>query len=65
MTAWDGFCNDFQVVVVSDFTAARNRKIHEAMISVLSHNTTTYPLFRVRTAEQFLAEAKENKILEA
>jgi nicotinamidase/pyrazinamidase len=63
-TAIDGICNDLNVVVISDCTAARNREIHETMISILS-NSTNYPLLRVRTAEEFLAEAKENRILEA
>jgi nicotinamidase/pyrazinamidase len=63
-TALDGICNDLNVVVISDCTAARNPEIHEKMISILS-NTTTYPLLRVRTAEEFLAEVKENRILKA
>jgi len=59
-TAIDGICNDLYVVVISDCIAARNRETHETMISILS----TYPLLRVKTAEQFLAEVKENRMLE-
>lgn len=62
-TAIDGICNDFNVVVISDCAAARNPEIHEKMISILS-DTSIYPLLRVRTAEEFLVEAKENRILE-
>jgi nicotinamidase/pyrazinamidase len=53
-TAIDGISNDLNVVLISDCTASSNRKIHETMISILS----SYPLLRVRTAEEFLAEVK-------
>jgi len=63
LTALDGISNDFNAVIISDCTAARSREIHEMMISNLSDNTA-YPLLRVSTAEEFLAEVKEGRILE-
>lgn len=61
-TAIDGLCNDFYSVIISDCCATRRQEDHEAIISIFSH-FPTYPTFRVRTAEEFLTEAREHRIL--
>ncbi len=62
-TALDGLCNDFYSVILSDCSATRSRDIHETIISAYAR-FPAYPTLRVRTAEEFLLEAKENRILE-
>ena len=62
-TAMDGLCSDFYSVIISDCCATRKKEDHQAIISTFSH-FPTYPTLRVRTAEEFLTEAKENKILD-
>ena len=62
-TALDGLCNDFYSVIISDCSTTRTRNVHEAIISTYSR-FPTYPTFRVRTAEEFLIEVRENRILE-
>ena len=63
ITAMDSLCNDFYSVIISDCCATRRHEDHEAIISIFSH-FPTYPTLRVRTAEEFLEEARENRILE-
>lgn len=62
-TAMDGLCNDFYSVLLSDCSATRSHDIHEAIIAAYAR-FPTYPTLRVRTAEEFLLEVKEDRILE-
>ena len=62
-TALDGLCNDFYSVILSDCSASRSQDIHEAIIAAYAR-FPTYPTLRVRTAEEFLLEAKEERILD-
>jgi nicotinamidase/pyrazinamidase len=62
-TVMDGLSNDFYSVMISDCCATRRREDHEAIIAIFS-NFPTYPTLRVRTAEEFLWEAREGKIRE-
>jgi len=62
-TAIDGVCNDFYSVIISDCCATRSQEDHDAIISIFSH-FPTYPTLRVRTAEKFLEEVKEGKIID-
>jgi len=61
-TLLDGLANDFNSVLISDCCASRSRDTHNAIITAFSR-FPTYPTLRVRTAEEFLAEAKNNVIL--
>jgi len=63
-TALDGLCYDFYSVILSDCSICRSRDTHEDIIAAYSQ-FPTYPTLRVRTADQFLAEVREDKILEA
>ncbi|MFH0811449.1 MAG: isochorismatase family cysteine hydrolase [Pseudomonadota bacterium] len=62
-TAIDGLCNDFYSVIISDCSATRSREVHQAIIAAYSR-FPTYPTLRVRTAEEFLTEVKEGRILD-
>jgi nicotinamidase/pyrazinamidase len=62
-TALDGLSNDFYSVIISDCCATRRREDHEATIAIYSRFPAS-PTLRVRTAEQFLQEAREGKRVE-
>jgi len=62
-TALDGLCNDFATVMLSDCCTTRYPEDHEAIMAIYRH-FPTYPTLRVRTAEEFLTEARENRILD-
>ncbi len=62
-TAIDGLCNDFYTVLLSDCCTTRSPKDHEAIIDIYSR-FPTYPTLRVRTAEEFLIETREDRILD-
>jgi len=62
-TAMDGLCNDFYSVIVSDCSATRIPEVHQAIINAYSR-IPIYPTLRVRTTEEFLTEARDNRILE-
>jgi len=61
-TLMDGLANDFNSVLISDCCASRSRDTHNAIVAGFSR-FPTYPILRVRTAEEFLAEARDNSIL--
>ena len=63
-TAIDGLCHDFYSVILSDCSICRSRETHEAIIAAYSQ-FPTYPTLRVRTADEFLVEAREGRILGA
>lgn len=62
-TVLDGLANDFNSVLISDCCASRSRETHHAVVAAFSR-FPTYPTLRVRTAVEFLLEAKEGVILE-
>jgi nicotinamidase-related amidase len=62
-TAMDGLCNDFYSVIISDCSATRLPEVHQAIIAAYSR-IPIFPTLRVRTAEEFLTEARENRILD-
>lgn len=61
-TVLDGLANDFNSVLISDCCASRSRETHDAVVAAFSR-FPTYPTLRVRTAEEFLAEAGGETVL--
>ena len=61
-TVLDGLANDFNSVLISDCCASRSRETHDAVVAAFSR-FPTYPTLRVRTAEEFLAEAGGEAVL--
>jgi nicotinamidase-related amidase len=55
MTALDGFCHDFYVILLEDCTASRTPEVHQACLSSY-RDFSLYPLFRIMTLEEFLKE---------
>ncbi len=56
MTAMDGLCHDFSVIILEDGCASRNRTFHETCLN-LYRDFALYPLLRIMTHEEFLNEA--------
>jgi nicotinamidase/pyrazinamidase len=61
-TVLDGLANDFNSVLISDCCASRSHEAHNAVVTAFSR-FPTYPTLRVRTVEEFLAEARDGVIL--
>ncbi len=61
-TVLDGLANDFNSILISDCCASRSREAHNAVVAAFSR-FPTYPTLRVRTAEEFLEEARKGAIL--
>jgi len=57
-TAFDAVCHDFRAVLVEDACAAAKPEWHEATLSGYRRNIL-YPLLRVCTVDQVLAEADD------
>lgn len=57
MTAMDGLCHDFSVIILEDGCASRSRTFHEACLN-LYRDFALYPLLRIMTHEEFLNQAK-------
>jgi nicotinamidase/pyrazinamidase len=55
MTAMDGLCHDFSVILLEDCTASKNKEMHQACLN-LYRDVALYPLLRVMTLEEFLKE---------
>jgi nicotinamidase-related amidase len=55
MTAMDGLCHDFSVVLLEDCCASRNGEIHQGCLN-LYRDFSLYPLFRIMTREEFLKD---------
>ena len=54
-TALDGFCHDFNVILLEDCSASRDQKIHRACLSSY-RGSALYPLLRIMTLAEFLKE---------
>lgn len=55
MTAMDGLCHDFSVILIEDGCASKTREIHQGCLN-LYRNFALYPLLRIMTLEEFLKE---------
>lgn len=55
MTAMDGLCHDFSVILLEDCTASKSKEMHQACLN-LYRDFALYPLLRVMTLEEFLKE---------
>ena len=55
MTAMDGLCHDFSVILLEDCTASKNEEMHRSCLN-LYRDFALYPLLRVMTLEEFLRE---------
>lgn len=58
MTAMDGLCNDFSVILLEDCCASRNKEIHQSCLN-LYRDFALYPLLRILTLKEFLREIGE------
>ena len=54
-TAMDALCCDFKTVILEDCTTAGTEAIHRQTLEIYRKNIL-YPLFRIMTSEQLLAE---------
>ena len=55
MTAMDGLCHDFSVIILEDCCASRNRETHQGCLN-LYRDFALYPLLRIMSFEEFLKE---------
>jgi nicotinamidase/pyrazinamidase len=55
MTALDGLCHDFYVIILEDCTASADKERRQSCLN-LYRNSTLYPLLRVTTLSDFLSE---------
>ncbi len=55
MTAMDGLCHDFSVIILEDGCASREKASHEACLN-LYRDFALYPLLRIMTLDDFLRE---------
>ena len=53
MTAMEGLCHDFSVILLGDCTASRNKDFRDACLN-LYRDFALYPLLRIMTLEGFL-----------
>jgi nicotinamidase/pyrazinamidase len=56
-TAMDSLCCDFKTVILEDCTTAATESIHRQTLDLYRKNVL-YPLFRIMTSEEFLAELR-------
>jgi nicotinamidase-related amidase len=54
-TAMDALCCDFKTVILEDCTSAATESVHRQTLDIYRKNVL-YPLFRIMTSEQLLAE---------
>jgi nicotinamidase/pyrazinamidase len=59
-TAMDALCCDFKTVILEDCTTAATESIHRQTLDLYRKNVL-YPLFRIMTSEQLLAELQEHR----
>jgi nicotinamidase-related amidase len=55
MTAMDGLCNDFSVILLEDCSASRSAEFHQGCLN-LYRDFALYPLLKIMTLEEFLKE---------
>ena len=61
MTAMEGLCHDFCVIILEDGSASNRKETHQACLN-LYRDFALYPLLRIMTLEEFFEELKmENR----
>ncbi|MFB3884070.1 MAG: cysteine hydrolase family protein [Thermodesulfobacteriota bacterium] len=55
MTAMDGLCHDFSVILLEDCSASRSKEFHQGCLS-LYRDSTLHPLLRVMTLDELMKE---------
>ena len=55
MTALEGLCLDFSVIILEDCCASRSKEMHQSCLN-LYRNFALYPLLRIMTLTEFLKE---------
>ena len=55
VTAMDGLCHDFSVILLEDCSASRKKEFHQGCLN-LYRDSTLYPLIRIMTLDEFLKE---------
>ncbi len=55
MTAFDGLCHDFSVIILENCTASRSKELREGCLSLYRENVLD-PLLRIMTLDEFLEE---------
>lgn len=55
MTAMDGLCHDFYVIILEDCSASRSREFHQGCLN-LYRDFAIFPLLRIMTLDEFLKE---------
>jgi len=55
MTAMEGLCHDFSVILLEDCSASKNKEMHGACLN-LYRDFALYPLLRIMTLSDFLNE---------
>jgi ureidoacrylate peracid hydrolase len=55
MTAMDGLCHDFSVILLEDCSASRKKELHQGCLS-LYRDFVLYPLLKIMTFEELLKE---------
>ena len=55
MTAMDGLCHDFSVILLEDCSASRSKEFHQGCLN-LYRDSTLYPLLSIMTLDEFIKE---------
>jgi len=55
MTAFEGLCQDFSVIILEDCTASRSKELRTACLNLYRENVLS-PLLRIMRLNEFLAE---------
>jgi nicotinamidase/pyrazinamidase len=55
MTAMEGLCHDFFVIILEDCTASQSKEMHQSCLN-LYRDFALYPLLRIMTLDEFLKE---------
>jgi nicotinamidase-related amidase len=53
MTAMDGLCHDFSVIILEDCCASRNKEVQRSSLNIY-RGSSLYPLLKVMTLDEFL-----------
>lgn len=56
MTAMDGLCHDFSVIILENCVASRSKELRRACLNLYRENVLD-PLLRIMTLDEFLKEA--------
>ena len=55
MTAMDGLCHDFSVILLEDCSVSRSKEFHQGCLH-LYRDFALYPLLRIMTLQEFMKE---------